>query len=328
MPHQEADIAANPVDRKHQDRIALFQQELYVISDTLNQQRRMLMLASPSTNYRNNTPYARPNLVGLPYDDDFSRSKTVDVRRMYPQPAPRGATDIHEPFHQRYDPHNVEAYDVPIVLANPALSPTSQLAPTHPNGVLGILIYDSLSLVDHKLRDVKEMNDWVSHLQASNLQKIDTNKDRQEAAIYAFTIVTIVFLPLSTVAGILGMNTVDIRDMEASQWLFWASAVPITVLVITLCLVWAGELRNFWEGFRDLWRRGTGPRKGMGVGVDVGVGVGVGVGSGPARFASASAYGGMDGMRDRVYSAGRPQTVMLDRGGRYNRRMGTMGMYG
>lgn len=116
-------------------------------------------------------------------------------------------------------------------------------------------MYDAISLVDQKLRDAREMLDWVSHLQASNLQKIDTNKDRQEAAIYAFTIVTIVFLPLSTVAGIMGMNTFDIRDMEFGQWVFWATALPLMVLVITLCLVWAGELGNFWEGFRDLWKR-------------------------------------------------------------------------
>jgi len=223
----------------------------------------MLLLASPSASSKTTHPYGRANPLGKPYDEDFYRSKQVDTHRNYPvsRAAPAYA---YEPSasHVRYDTHNIDSYDVPIVVTNPALSPTSQLAPTHPNGVLGILMYDSLSLVDHKLRDLKEMTDWLTHLSSSSLQKIDTNKDRQEAAIYAFTIVTIVFLPLSTVAGILGMNTIDVRDMELTQWVFWASAVPLCVVIITLCLIWAGELGNFWEGFRDMWRKGQ--RRGVG----------------------------------------------------------------
>lgn len=67
-----------------------------------------------------------------------------------------------------------------------------------------------------------------------NLQKIDSNKDRQESAIYAFTAVTVIFLPLSTVAAILGMNTNDIRNMKVDQRVFWAVALPLLVIIITL----------------------------------------------------------------------------------------------
>lgn len=92
-------------------------------------------------------------------------------------------------------------------------------------------------------------------LQSQNIQRIDSNKDRQEAAVYAFTVVTIIFLPLSTVAGILGMNTYDVRNMNINQWVFWATALPLTVLIVTLCLIWAGELNNFWTSFSKLWRK-------------------------------------------------------------------------
>ncbi|KAF3805639.1 hypothetical protein GCG54_00005678 [Colletotrichum gloeosporioides] len=77
-----------------------------------------------------------------------------------------------------------------------------------------------------------------------NQNKTQTRKDTQEQAIYAFTIVTIIFLPLSTVAGIFGMNTTDIRDIEYGQWLYWATAVPVTALVILGGLWWMGELGN------------------------------------------------------------------------------------
>jgi hypothetical protein len=72
------------------------------------------------------------------------------------------------------------------------------------------------------------------------MNAIRDNKDRQEAAIYAFTIVTIIFLPISTVASVFGMNTYDIRNMGQSQWLFWATALPLTTIVIVVSLIAAG----------------------------------------------------------------------------------------
>jgi hypothetical protein len=72
----------------------------------------------------------------------------------------------------------------------------------------------------------------------------DTTKFRQENALYAFTIVTIIFLPLSAVSSNFGMNTNDFRDMEQGQWLYWATAIPVTVTVVLLGLFWTGELGN------------------------------------------------------------------------------------
>jgi hypothetical protein len=37
------------------------------------------------------------------------------------------------------------------------------------------------------------------------------------------------------------MNTYDVRNMSTKQWVFWATAIPFTVLIIVICLVWAGE---------------------------------------------------------------------------------------
>ena len=76
---------------------------------------------------------------------------------------------------------------------------------------------------------------------------IDTTKDRQEAAVFAFTMVTIVFLPLGTISSIFGMNTSDIANMELGQWVYWATALPTTGLVIVLGLWWMGELENLFN---------------------------------------------------------------------------------
>lgn len=105
--------------------------------------------------------------------------------------------------------------------------------------------------------DVNDSLPWL-HLtllnKKQNIQDIDVNKDSQENAVYAFTIVTVIFLPLSTVAGILGMNTNDVRNMELTQWIFWAVAIPLTLVIIVLSLMWTGELKNLWNSFQNLWR--------------------------------------------------------------------------
>lgn len=57
------------------------------------------------------------------------------------------------------------------------------------------------------------------------------------------------------------MNTNDVRNMNVNQWVFWAVALPVTFIIIGLCLLWAGELDNFWRGFVNLWRRSGGKGK-------------------------------------------------------------------
>src|SRR4051794_31540599 len=52
------------------------------------------------------------------------------------------------------------------------------------------------------------------------------------------------------------MNTADVRDMSFDQWLYWVTAVPVTIIVIVVGLWWMGELRNAfgwlpWVGKRN-----------------------------------------------------------------------------
>ncbi len=74
-------------------------------------------------------------------------------------------------------------------------------------------------------------------------------------AIYAFTITTVIFLPLSAVSSIFGMNTNDIRNMEMDQLVYWVTALPVTIFVIIVALWWMGELGN---ALRWLFRRKRG----------------------------------------------------------------------
>jgi Mg2+ and Co2+ transporter CorA len=68
------------------------------------------------------------------------------------------------------------------------------------------------------------------------LRQIEVKQDGNNKAILIFTIVTVVFLPLSFVSSFFGMNTVDIRDMDYSQSLFWAVSIPVTVIIVSLAM--------------------------------------------------------------------------------------------
>jgi hypothetical protein len=65
-------------------------------------------------------------------------------------------------------------------------------------------------------------------------------------AILIFTLVTIVFLPLSFVSSVFGMNTVDVRDMASTQKLFWVVALPVTAVVggMSLLAAYGGSSRH------------------------------------------------------------------------------------
>ena len=68
------------------------------------------------------------------------------------------------------------------------------------------------------------------------MKHVESINDRHEAAIMILTAVTVIFLPLSFISSVFGMNTADIRHMNRGQWVFWVSAIPVTIAVIGLSL--------------------------------------------------------------------------------------------
>lgn len=78
-------------------------------------------------------------------------------------------------------------------------------------------------------------------------------QEDQGKAVLVFTIVTVVFTPLSFVTSYLGMNTADIRDMSSSQTLFWVISAPLTVVIITIILFVAFQVDRIREAFDAFW---------------------------------------------------------------------------
>ncbi|KAL8987816.1 MAG: hypothetical protein Q9169_008650, partial [Polycauliona sp. 2 TL-2023] len=92
------------------------------------------------------------------------------------------------------------------------------------------ILQQCLASISDRIQNFTSLEERARGIAAFNLYRIESNRDRQEGAILVFTIVTIIFLPLSFVSSFFGMNTSDIRSMSRPQWVFWAAAIPLTTI--------------------------------------------------------------------------------------------------
>ncbi|KAI9805645.1 MAG: hypothetical protein M1833_005137 [Piccolia ochrophora] len=89
-----------------------------------------------------------------------------------------------------------------------------------------------LANLDREFSDLRNLRDNCDNLVTRTVQLVNIRLEDHGKAILVFTIVTVVFLPLSFVSSFFGMNTVDIRTMRGTQALFWAMAMGLTTLVV------------------------------------------------------------------------------------------------
>ncbi|KAJ5690378.1 hypothetical protein N7462_004770 [Penicillium macrosclerotiorum] len=100
-----------------------------------------------------------------------------------------------------------------------------------------------------------ELHGQVARMEKQVVQWTEMIQEDHGKAIMVFTIVSIIFLPLSFVTSYLGMNTADIRDMGSNQNLFWEVAVPFTFVVgcVVLGVVYnADRIMGLFPGFRSV----------------------------------------------------------------------------
>ncbi|KAK0652573.1 hypothetical protein B0T16DRAFT_103189 [Cercophora newfieldiana] len=265
-----ADIQSKPSDRSREYRISLLLEEIAIIQRMISAQTSVFESlmgfaqagAGPGNSNQASRFVYQPD---RPTETTGRRSGDMPthfqaIRRELPRtelvedytPYYRSTSHNHHASHyshyrdDRDPPSQIQRdyyYDTPMY--NPFNPPEDfKLAPTDPDGFRVLLLNECLHFLAGRERDFSGFRSWASFLEKVNRNKIDTTKDRHDNAIYAFTIVTVVFLPLSAIASIFGMNTTDMRDMELGQWVYWAVALPVTALVIFLGLLWTGELGN------------------------------------------------------------------------------------
>ncbi|WPH01487.1 Hypothetical protein R9X50_00433300 [Acrodontium crateriforme] len=89
-----------------------------------------------------------------------------------------------------------------------------------------------LDNLQRELADLQDLRDNTDRLVTRTIQLVNIRLEDHGKAILVFTVVTIVFLPLNFVSSFFGMNFSDIRNMQATQGLFWTVALCLTVGVV------------------------------------------------------------------------------------------------
>ncbi|KAJ5480061.1 hypothetical protein N7530_005570 [Penicillium desertorum] len=109
-----------------------------------------------------------------------------------------------------------------------------------------------ISQIDADITVIGFLVEKLDSLATQTSKGVDVRQEDQAKAILVFTIVTVVFMPLSFFTSYLGMNTSDIRDMESSQSLFWTISIPLTVVIIAVILSVAFQAERIRELFDTL----------------------------------------------------------------------------
>lgn len=106
--------------------------------------------------------------------------------------------------------------------------------------------------LQRELTDLEDLRDNANTLVSRTIQLVNIRLEDHGKAILVFTVVTIIFLPLNFVTSFFGMNTRDIRDMNATQSLFWLVAVCVTIGVLGISIFFAFQGGNILEHV-NLW---------------------------------------------------------------------------
>lgn len=106
--------------------------------------------------------------------------------------------------------------------------------------------------LQRELADLRDLRDNANTLVSRTIQLVNIRLEDHGKAILVFTVVTIIFLPLNFVTSFFGMNTSDIRDMTATQSLFWIVGICVTVGVLGVSIFLAFQGGNILEALH-LW---------------------------------------------------------------------------
>jgi Mg2+ and Co2+ transporter CorA len=106
-----------------------------------------------------------------------------------------------------------------------------------------------LKSFEARMNDCTELRERISRLALQNVQLVETQQEDNSRAILVFTVVTVLFLPMTFVSGFFGMNLVGISGTTSTVRHFWVIGLPVTAGVIILCLVgaYAGAIKRLFQ---------------------------------------------------------------------------------
>ncbi|PNP48191.1 hypothetical protein THARTR1_10332 [Trichoderma harzianum] len=255
----DTDITTKAPSRTYQHRIDLVNQEMTAIKRNLSRQRNIIAML------RNKTSITDGNFM-VRYGEEMParmRGEFGGMKRGVPGPRYYEAADDRTVGRGAYDQGKFG-----VQFLND-LETASKLSSTDMGGFRSLFLADCANLVDQREYEFRRNTEYAEDLEREITYKMEWTKDRQENAIYAFTLVTIIFLPLSAISSIFGMNTNDIRNMDFDQWLYWVVALPVTVIIIIAGLWWMDELSNATDWLiGKRWRSSKGGSRSSGSSMD------------------------------------------------------------
>ena len=115
-------------------------------------------------------------------------------------------------------------------------------------------IEEIVESIREQQKSCAELAERAKFLAIQNVELVETLQDDNSKAIFIFTMVTVLFLPLSFVAGFFGMNVVGISETASTVMHFWQIALPLTFGLIVLCGVVAVKGEDAYFAFARIWR--------------------------------------------------------------------------
>ena len=124
----------------------------------------------------------------------------------------------------------------------------------------------SLTSIREQLRNCIELRERARVLAVQNVHLVETLQDEYSRAILVFTFITVLFLPLTFVAGFFGMNVAGIAGTTSTTNDFWKIALPVTGGIMVLCItVVLGERIRFAAAYcialAETWLLGSSGRR-------------------------------------------------------------------
>lgn len=116
--------------------------------------------------------------------------------------------------------------------------------------------------IQEQAKNCDELLDRAKLIAIQNVQLVETFQDDNSKAIFVFTIVTVLFLPMGFVASFFGMNVIGIDNTVTTLRHFWTISLSLTFGLVIPCTVAAlkGEEVYFLvaranRAVRRLWSR-------------------------------------------------------------------------
>lgn len=131
---------------------------------------------------------------------------------------------------RRNRPQSMDASQ-PYIEQPPSSLPPSDVA-TYRQVSFSHLFDPAAQLLENLQREYADLVDLRENTNAlinRTIQLVNIRLEDHGKAILVFTIVTMIFLPLSFISSFFGMNFSDIRDMDNTSHLFWIVAGSLTV---------------------------------------------------------------------------------------------------